>query len=376
MAQRYQNGVDMAQAFRDMARNHLAESRGVATTADDFRRYAQFGGPNINDPLGMSSYKQPGTVNGQYGMAPTESEVDQLIKMAGGNPYTGGGGKTRKGGLSSGSKNRGRAGDTGDQAPQSMLEQLAADFKSKINEANAANLARYNEGHGELSSLRDRNQGRVDNWGKSAEADLQERMQEAMGNVSADLASRGLANSNIMPAFKERNARDTAREMQRISEMRDARASEYDTRDTANLVGFVERRNDIAPDYGQLISIADRMGQAEALKAFQQQQNQNGSQGYNYEPQGYGGIPVYGAAPGAIRGIGQVDLFGGAMNSLPQFRPAPTYQQHDYSYRDQARAARQSMSNVARGVGAGAMAGAAMAAGAGPFGAILPYAMG
>lgn len=329
----------MAKEFRNMARNYLNELAGNPTTPEDFARYAQWGGPNVMDPLnGSGFYRSSGGVNVARGTAPSESDVDKFIRQLGGNPYTGSASTRRNtsGGGSSG--NVARAIRPGVPQPQqetqeSILDQLAAEFKSKINEANAANLARYDEGKGELSTLRDRNQGRVENWGKAASEDIDERMREALGDASANLAARGLGNSNILDAFRLRAARDTAREQQRVSEMRDSRASQYDTNDTNNLVGFIERRNDIAPDYGQLIGLADRIGQADALKAFQENmaaeraQRQQTPQYGGYG--GYGGfgpygpmIPSYGPQGPHMRAPAFVNLFGGAMNSLPS-GPAP-----------------------------------------------------
>jgi hypothetical protein len=143
---------------------------------------------------------------------------------------------------------------------QDMLAMLAQEFQTAREEANAANEARYGEGKGLLSELGQRNQERVANWGTAASADIDERLQEQLGNNRAMLASRGLLNSTIEPAFAARAARDTAREQQRVSEMRDSRLAQYDTQDTNNLAGWIERRNDVAPSLESLAQLAMQYG--------------------------------------------------------------------------------------------------------------------
>ncbi len=316
--ERYQNGRDMASQYVNDVWEEWKMRNGVSPNSP-YR-------PNVLDPQGTNTYKQPGAMNVPYGTTPSLTDVLALIEKQGGNPYIQSPESQRQSQSPGRSVPRAARQQPTGPAEPSMLEKLAAEFGSKINEANAANIARYDEGKGELSTLRDRNQSRVQNWGTAAAADVQEQMKEALGNLSASLASRGLANSNILPAFQERNARDTARELQRISEMRDTRASQYDTQDTNNLVGFVERRNDIAPDYGQLIGIADKIGQANALKAFQEQMaqqqaqqsamQQNGSQGYNYG--GYS-LPTYNAGFAGLSTPMTYNLFSATPpNMMPQ----------------------------------------------------------
>lgn len=144
------------------------------------------------------------------------------------------------------------------------MDRLFASFQEKTDEANAANEARYGEAKGLLEELRTRNQDRVDSFGRSAQADIEERVAENLGDVRAELSGRGLANSNILPAFMMRAERDKMRELNRIDEARDARAADYDSRDTGNIARLIESRNDIAPDYSMLADLALKYGQSGA----------------------------------------------------------------------------------------------------------------
>jgi hypothetical protein len=215
----------------------------------------------------------------QTGVAPSDYDVQRFINASGGNPYekriktmlATTDSATAPNGGPGGLNVAGTAQPLPD--PTQMFQQMMAAQQGKLDEANAANIKRYDEGHGELTGVRTRNQDRVQNWGKAASADIEERMQEALLDSEASLAARGLGGSTIQDAFRLRKARDVANEQQRISEMRDSRASEYDTRDTGNLVGFVERREDTGPDANMLLQMAMQFGQGQQqLQAQKEQQ--------------------------------------------------------------------------------------------------------
>lgn len=202
----------------------------------------------------------------RHGQTVTDTDVKRFIESGGGNVYTNAlreldrkAKEQRRDGRS-----LGRMGSDVTRAAnanaQNALQQLAADFQRQQDEANFQNEMRYQQGLGENAYLRQRNQERVKNFGEAAKQDLEERFKQSLGDVSAGLVSRGLGNSTVLSAFEAKNARDKARELQRLSEMVDDRASRYDTADTQNLVGFVERRDDIAPDFNQLAQLAQAYG--------------------------------------------------------------------------------------------------------------------
>lgn len=156
-----------------------------------------------------------------------------------------------------------------------------------FDEAKAANEARYKEGHGELTGVRDFRQDKYQNFGVAAQQDIDERMQETLKNIRAQAASRGLSNSNVPLAFEQRTARDTAREQQRVREMRDSRMADAYAQDTGNLVGFIERREDPYPDMNQALQLgiqlagseADRQAQSERLAAMERMYRGTGGRG-------------------------------------------------------------------------------------------------
>lgn len=273
-------------ARRQQVKNNLLGSLGL-NNQNPYSTYR----PNVIDPLGMSTPNmQRGGFDFRYGIMPQPAQIDAYI-----NSVLGSAGSyappQRRGGSGPGVSQTAAqfAAQSGASPGTALFEQLVAGFQAKMDEANAANIKRYDEGHRELSDLRLRNQDRVANWGKAAETDTQNRMQETLGNQRTELASRGLQNSSIFPAFEGKIAQRTNEELQRISEMRDARASEYDTRDTNALTGWVERRVDKAPSYDQLVGLAmqyGRSGMGQGIDSVQDEvrrqiQGLNRNQGYN-----------------------------------------------------------------------------------------------
>jgi hypothetical protein len=148
-----------------------------------------------------------------------------------------------------------------------ILAKMLADQKAKLDESNRQNQLRYDQGLGELSTLRDRNQQRVGNWGHLREMQNREQANANLKAVEANLANRGLGNSTLTDAFRLRNERDLSMLNQDVSERRDDRMSRYDTSDTGSLVGFVERRNDIPPNEQSFLELARELGKAQAMEA-------------------------------------------------------------------------------------------------------------
>lgn len=135
--------------------------------------------------------------------------------------------------------------------------------------AKQANIDRYNEAHAGATDLRSRVLGDIDNWGTAQGQLNEEKAAQALDAQRAMLADRGMANTNILPAFAARNARDLALTQQDLSERKSARAIAADTSLTNGLLGIVERRNDTAGmDPNMLMQMAMQYGNSGAGKGF------------------------------------------------------------------------------------------------------------
>lgn len=282
----------LAQQFVKEARQHLRQLAGVNNPQRGYfpaRNYTAGGLPRPRSQgLGFDV---------QYGVEPSDADVQRFIDSMGGNPYVG----SR---VTAPANAPARKSTTGkppaaaaQQSPRELLQQLAAEYQAQLDEANSANQQRYQQGFGLLSDVAARNQDRVRNFAVAQEQLNAEQAQEALSNQRAMLAQRGLANSNVLPAFAQRNSRDLALVQQDLREKRDARASEFDTRDVANLVNFIQAKYENGPDPAQFYQLAGQLAQADA---FQQAQSQRQAQQPAYRPQAAPqAIPVGGVSPQA-----------------------------------------------------------------------------
>lgn len=296
-------------------RQRVARNARATVGLGNTNPYSQ-SAPNVIDPLNMSAPGLKSAFGGvglTYGVTPNDAQIDAMFRQQYGSPAV-----ARRMGGGSGANAASMASSMGASPGTELFAKLVQSFQDKIDEANAANDARYNEALGEATDLRSRNQDRVQNWGVAASQDIDERMKETLSNQRAHLASRGMLNSTIMPSFEGRVARDTAREQQRVSEMRDSRASQYDSSDTERRMGILERREDVAPSYEQLINLATQYGQSgmgQGMDAVRAEiaglRNQVNNQGY----QRMSGPPSY----GPLGGVQMIDAQSFYGPSMPRF---------------------------------------------------------
>lgn len=206
------------------------------------------------------------------------------------------------------------------------LQKFFREAEEKIEEANSANESRYKEIMGDLDDRYNRVMSRIGNFGQAARADLQERAAEALGNISANLSARGLGNSTILSSFQQRNARDLAREQQRLSEIVDTRAMNADMKMTADKAGFMERREDVAPDYNMLMQLSAKYGRGNEGQGF----NDNGgmlNQVQNQPQQYQQSLPPGAVAAGRNRGPITMNGFNpmGYMQNMAGWGAGPGY---------------------------------------------------
>lgn len=276
--------VNKAELYRKEARKQLEKLARIGTRQRGYfpERWGPTGDRSNNpDMQGLV----PGQYNVRYGIMPTDADVERFIAQTGGNPYL----KTPYEAMLLGQRMRdprlpvppamppgppGPRGPAGRQAAtmaagaQDPMGQLFADLQSKIDEANAANIARYDEGKGELTDLRDRNQGRIDSWGVGQQMRNKEAFDEFLSNQRAQDAMIGMANSNKEMALGQRQLRDMQMLDAEITGQRDARGLAADTADTGKLTEWIYNRNDNAPDPAMLIDLAKSSAQAKVAQQY------------------------------------------------------------------------------------------------------------
>lgn len=391
---------DQARQFWLQAKRHLEASaqpgnrRGMASGIDRWKfSTGQVGGP---------TNPQPGGLTLQAGQSVSDKDVERFIEQLGGNPYakqlsaakrsssTGVGnaqmqrlqaqsGQTPAGSdlrrerlRPGGYRNPTALSDPAAADPTALFQKILAQQEAGYAEAKAANEGRYAEGKGLLQDTGAYRQELAQNWGKAAAADIDERMQESLKETAANLASRGLSNSSVMDAFRTRTARDTAREQQRVSEMRDERLANYAAQDAGNLVNFIERRSDPYPDRSEALRLAAQMGQMQMMqqeaaaqraaqeRAEQQRRAAQPSISANQLP------PIAGPRGGVTPAFVPFAPVQMGMGLLPQYAPPMAPQQRRrLSYAEQKARRALKKTGVAPPVGAAAAAAGAGVGGVG-----------
>lgn len=202
----------------------------------------------------------PGVFSIQRGRTPNEADIRRYMLSAGmGDPNAIGPIRNRPMQL----PQRVDAGSSYQQRiaanrPQelSLTEQAFADAMAQNQRAFDETLNRYGQIVSGRLGVHDRAMSEAENWGKAQAKLNEERAREALDSQMAALEASGIANSNVLPAFAQRNARDLALTQQALSEAVSNRKIGYDTSLSDEVYDAVERRNDIPPDTNQLISLA------------------------------------------------------------------------------------------------------------------------
>lgn len=234
------------------------EMRKIAGVDGGRRQWGYFNRPNITaGGQALAPQPFPGTMNVKFGQTPTDAEVKANLMRLGL-----GGGPAPRQGQPAATNPVGVQAAPGAPTGSSMLEKLIADSQAKEEEANYQNQLRYDQVLNNQNQLYGRTMGEVDNWGNTQKQLNDEKAAETLSAIKADMAARGIANSNVTPAFQQRNARDLALTQQDLSERKSARRIGYDTALTQDQNAFIERRNDVGPDQNALMQLALQYGQS------------------------------------------------------------------------------------------------------------------
>jgi len=234
------------------------EMRKIAGVDGGRRQWGYFNRPNITAGGQARGPQQfPGTMNVQFGMTPTDAEVKANLMRLGL-----GGGPAPRQAQPAATMPVGVQAAPAAPAGSSTLDKLIADSQEKEDEANYKNQLRYDQVLNNQNQLYGRTMGEVDNWGNVQKQLNDEKAAETLSAIKADMAARGIANSNVTPAFQQRNSRDLALTQQDLSERKSARRIGYDTALTQDQNAFIERRNDVGPDQNALMQLALQYGQS------------------------------------------------------------------------------------------------------------------
>lgn len=253
------------------AREALFRLKGVSPDGTGRRQWGAFTDRSNYTAGGQARDKsqRPGFYDTKYGVAPTEAEVQAFWRANGGGRAS-----QRRGAPPAGSAPAGSAAATaaGTSAPASgssytaILRELAAAEQKALDDANAANEARFARIDQSKGDLYGRVMGEVDNWGNVQSQLNAENAQRQIDAAKANAAERGLANSNVVQADTNQINRNLGLIQQDLSERKSDRRIGYDVNLTNDRDAFVERKYDNAPDQRDLMAIYAKLGEAEAME--------------------------------------------------------------------------------------------------------------
>lgn len=139
---------------------------------------------------------------------------------------------------------------------------LGGAYQGAFDEAKTANLKRYEEILGEFQTMYERVMAQQTGLGEQAKADVRQRYTNLASRGQADLVSRGLVGSTILPTMRTGYERETSADLRRVDEQLRREATGLDVSLTGQRLGFMERRTDAYPDYNQMIQLATMRGQS------------------------------------------------------------------------------------------------------------------
>lgn len=197
--------------------------------------------------------------------------------------------------------------------PRSKYQGLAGEYQKKLDEANAANEARYQQILGGYDALQGRVMGDLSNVGAMERKDINRQYNSMGANVYQGLVNRGFGNSSLTATMRMGTERERADAMGRSYERAAQMRANADMQITQGKLGAIERRTDLAPDPQQLINLSQGLGRS-----------------------GYGQRPMYGQPIGMDSGQLMRSYQAQLMQHLgrvPAARPQAT-RQRSYGNRD------------------------------------------
>jgi hypothetical protein len=162
-------------------------------------------------------------------------------------------------------------------------------WQSQMDAANKANESRYQDILGGYGQRYNDVMGMLEGQGQMALSDAQSQGRAREAAVGADMSMRGLG--TIVPTMQMGIARDTAAEQRRINEgIRGQKASNM-TGLSGDKLAFMERKNEIGPDYGQMLDLIKGVGSGQGgLDAYNGFQAGAGAGGQGWQPTAEGGM--------------------------------------------------------------------------------------
>lgn len=247
-----------------------------------------------------------------YGQDATDKQILQWA-MGQGYGVPGVSGVVR--GMQANSQSRRAGGDE-----PTKLDRLLAEAQAAQNQAEMANEARYQQGLsllqdsynrnvGTLADAREAGRAAFEDYGDTQRALNEEKSDENLAQIKAELARRGLLNSTVWPAFMARGERDLALVQGSIDEQKALQQANYDARMaqaqaemdralTQDQARWIQARHDQGPDLRMIAELARQYGLGNQGRGFDRANV--GGTGFGQRAVPMGGAPILAGANNAL----------------------------------------------------------------------------
>lgn len=139
---------------------------------------------------------------------------------------------------------------------------LGGMYQRAMNRANRANEKRFGQLMQGYDGLYNRVMGQLNSVGKQQAEDITNRYRDAERAGYQRLVNRGFGNSTMLSTLKQGTARETNRDLARLAESLAMAKAQADMNISQNKLGVIERRNDVGPDYNQLLALSQSLGRS------------------------------------------------------------------------------------------------------------------
>lgn len=146
-----------------------------------------------------------------------------------------------------------------DQATAGLL--MAQSYDDANRAAIGANEARYADITGGYQSRYGEGMGMVNQLGQSQRNEINRQFNALQGKQMTDLVGRGLSNSTVLTSAQQGIERERGRARTELEDqLLRTRLGQHNVT-SGDTLGFMERRNDVQPDLGQMSALMMAMGQ-------------------------------------------------------------------------------------------------------------------
>lgn len=139
---------------------------------------------------------------------------------------------------------------------------LASEYQRALDQANAANEARYKDILGGYQSRYERGLGLLDGMGQQEGRDINELYDNQAAQQRQSLVGRGLGNSTVLDTMLAGVDRERAADLGRLNERMRQQTLATDSGLSGDTLQFMERKTETGPDFNMLAQLAQQMGQA------------------------------------------------------------------------------------------------------------------